>query len=200
MSCWKLHILLLVCLSWQLPVMNTLVRKALVRNVLVMNTLVRKAVHDQEVVQKWVSILLKQGPALSPGCNYPVPLQLVLSLCCHWLLHGFTIPQWGTADAEIKVPSAENPELSKVLFNAWDWSQHSTYLCILSCNSVFPSSAFQVHFNFFYSVVKWPMLWSESGTFACDVLHCVPPLDDLHGWQGTKHQEPINHGFTRVII
>ena len=171
MSCWKLHILLLVCLSWQLPVMNTLVRKALVRNVLVtnplvrnvlvMNTLVRKAVHDQEVVQKWVLIQLKQGPALSPGCHYPVPLQLVLSLCCHWLLHGFTIPQWGTADAEIKVPSAENPELSKVPFNAWGRSQHSTYLCILSYNSVFPSSAFQVHFSFFYSIVKWPMLWSD---------------------------------------
>ena len=102
MSCWKLHILFLVCLSWQLPVMNTLVRKApvrnvlvtnpLVRNVLVMNTLVRKAVHDQEVVQKWVLILLKQGPALPPGCNYPVPLQLVLSLCCHWLVWRATLP------------------------------------------------------------------------------------------------------------
>ena len=198
MPCWKLHILLLVCLSWQLPVMNTLVRKALVRNVLVtnplvrnvlvMNTLVRKAVHDQEVVQKWVSILLKQGPALSPGCNYPVPLQLVLSLCCHWLLHGFTIPQWGTADAEIKVPSAENPELSKVLFNAWGRSQHLTYLCILSCNSVFPSSAFQVHFNFFFLFSFWCKV-AHAVTREWDVcLQCVALCSTLrwHSWL-TRH-------------
>ena len=136
-------------------------------------------------------------------CHQIVITLFPCNLYCHSAVTGlrsFTIPQWGTADAEIKVPSAENPELSKVLFNAWGWSQHSTYLCILSCNSVFLSSAFQVHFNFFYSVVKWPMLWSESGTFACDVLHCVPPLDDLHDWQGVKHQEPVNHGFTCVII
>ena len=29
------------------------------------------------------------------------------------------VPQWGAADAEIKLPSGENTELKRFLFKAW---------------------------------------------------------------------------------
>ena len=35
------------------------------------------------------------------------------------------VPQWGAADAEIKVPSGENTELKHSPFNAWSRSVYS---------------------------------------------------------------------------
>ena len=35
------------------------------------------------------------------------------------------IPQWGAADAEIKVPSVENTELKRSPFKAWSRSVYS---------------------------------------------------------------------------
>ena len=37
----------------------------------------------------------------------------------------FIPPQWGAADAEIKVPSGENTDLKRVPFKAWSRSVHS---------------------------------------------------------------------------
>ena len=37
----------------------------------------------------------------------------------------FIIPQWGAADAEIKVPSGENTELKRSPFKAWSRSVYS---------------------------------------------------------------------------
>ena len=39
-----------------------------------------------------------------------------------------TSPQWGAADAEIKVPSGENTELKRSPFKAWSMSVYS-YTC-----------------------------------------------------------------------
>ena len=36
-----------------------------------------------------------------------------------------SLPQWGAADAEIKVPSGENTELKRSPFNAWNRSVYS---------------------------------------------------------------------------
>ena len=38
-----------------------------------------------------------------------------MSMQAHSIDTFFFLPQWGSVDAEIAVPSAENPELSKVL-------------------------------------------------------------------------------------
>ena len=40
----------------------------------------------------------------------------------------FKAPQWGAADAEIKVPSGENTELKRSPFKAWSRSVYSLYL------------------------------------------------------------------------
>ena len=48
-----------------------------------------------------------------------------------------TIRQWGTADAEMKVPSDENTELKGSPFKAWSKSLycHACYAC---CQGFFP--------------------------------------------------------------
>ena len=43
-----------------------------------------------------------------------------------------TAPQWGAADAEIKVPSGENTELKRSPFNAWNRSVYS-HTCYAYC-------------------------------------------------------------------
>ena len=43
------------------------------------------------------------------------------------------VPWWGTTDAEMKVPSAENPKLSQVLsLKTWSWSECS-FVCLADC-------------------------------------------------------------------
>ena len=47
-------------------------------------------------------------------------------------------PQWGAADAEIKVSSVENTELEGSPFKAWGRSVHS-HTCHANCQGFFPS-------------------------------------------------------------
>ena len=47
-------------------------------------------------------------------------------------------PQWGAADAEIKVPSGENTELKRSPFQAWSMSVYS-HACYAYCEGVLPS-------------------------------------------------------------
>ncbi len=47
------------------------------------------------------------------------------------------IPQWGAADAEIKVPSGENTELKRSSFQAWSRSVYS-HTCYAYCQGVLP--------------------------------------------------------------
>ena len=44
----------------------------------------------------------------------------------------FCAPQWGAADAEIKVPSGENTELKRSPFKAWSRSVY-THTCYAYC-------------------------------------------------------------------
>ena len=44
----------------------------------------------------------------------------------------FLTPQWGAADAEIKVPSCENTELKRSPFEAWSRSVYS-HTCYAYC-------------------------------------------------------------------
>ena len=48
-----------------------------------------------------------------------------------------TAPQWGAADAEIKVPSGENTELKRSPFQAWNRSVHS-HTCYAYCQGFLP--------------------------------------------------------------
>ena len=46
-------------------------------------------------------------------------------------------PQWGAADAEIKVPSVENTELKGFPFKAWSRSVYC-YACYAYCQGFLP--------------------------------------------------------------
>ena len=46
-------------------------------------------------------------------------------------------PQWGAADAEIKVPSGENTELKRSPFQAWSRSVYS-HACYAYCQGALP--------------------------------------------------------------
>ena len=49
----------------------------------------------------------------------------------------YEAPQWGAADAEIKVPSDENTELNDSPFEAWSRSVHS-HACYTYCQGFLP--------------------------------------------------------------
>ena len=62
----------------------------------------------------------------------------------------YTAPQWGTADAEIKVPSGENTELKRSPFQAWSRSVYSL-TCYTYCQGVLlclflPFQSIHLHF------------------------------------------------------
>ena len=46
-------------------------------------------------------------------------------------------PQWGAADADIKVPSGENTELKRSLVKAWSKSVYS-HTCCAYCQGFLP--------------------------------------------------------------
>ena len=55
-------------------------------------------------------------------------------------------PQWGAADAEIKVPSGEDIELKRSPFKAWSRSVCS-HKCYAFCKEFLPSSPFTRFFS-----------------------------------------------------
>ena len=60
-------------------------------------------------------------------------------------------PQWGAADAEIKVPSGENTELKRTPFQAWSRSVYS-HICYAYCQGVLPCLFLpiqSIHMHFF---------------------------------------------------
>ena len=65
-----------------------------------------------------------------------------------------TSPQWGAADAEIKVPSGENTELKRSAFKAWSRSVYS-HTCYAYCQG-FLSCLFlhlrSIHLHFFQNL------------------------------------------------
>ena len=52
-------------------------------------------------------------------------LQFISHVSC--FARTFMTPQWGAADAEIKVPSGENTELKRSPFHAWSRSVSVSY-------------------------------------------------------------------------
>ena len=65
-------------------------------------------------------------------------------------------PQWGAADAEIKVPSGENTELKGPPFKAWSRSAHS-HTCYTYCQGFLPCLflPFQsIHLYFFRNLSR----------------------------------------------
>ena len=76
-------------------------------------------------------------------------LSAIALMCNQFLLCGD--PQWGAADAEIKVPSGENTELKRSPFQAWSRSVYS-HTCYAYCQG-FLSCLFlhfrSIHLHFF---------------------------------------------------
>ena len=68
-----------------------------------------------------------------------------------------SIPQWGAADAEIKVPSGENTELKRSPFQAWSRSVYS-HTCYVYCQGFLPCLflPFQsIHLHFFQNLSQF---------------------------------------------
>ena len=80
-------------------------------------------------------------------------------------------PQWGAADAEIKVPSGENTELKRSPFKAWSRSVYS-HTCYAHCQGFLPCLFlfFQsIHLHFFQNL-SWFLLcwlWLTHGSCVC---------------------------------
>ena len=85
-----------------------------------------------------------------------VPLN-VRALKAKFLIPIFISPQWGAADAEIKVPSGENTELKRSPFQAWSRSVYS-HTCYAYCQGVLPCLflPFQsIHLHFFQNLSQF---------------------------------------------
>ena len=85
---------------------------------------------------------------------------LLFYLECHhyWrkILIGDT-PQWGAADAEIKVPSGENTELKRSPFHAWSRSVYS-HTCYAYCQGFLPClflPFLSIHLHFFQNLSRF---------------------------------------------
>ena len=79
-------------------------------------------------------------------------------------------PQWGAADAEIKVPSGENTELKRSPFKAWSRSVYS-HTCYAYCQGFLPCLflPFQsIHLHFFQNLSRFfPVLAVANTWFLC---------------------------------
>ena len=85
-------------------------------------------------------------------------------------------PQWGAADAEIKVPSGENTELKRSPFKAWSRSVYS-HTCYAYCHGFLPClflsfRSIRLHFfqNLSWFLPCW--LWLTHGS-------CVGPQNKI---------------------
>ena len=70
-------------------------------------------------------------------------------------------PQWGAADAEIKVPSGENTELKRSPFKAWNRSVYR-YTCYAYCKGVLPCLFLpfrSIHLHFFQNLSRFLPCW-----------------------------------------
>ena len=96
----------------------------------------------------------------APKC---LELLLLLFVCLFVCFHGvrstcpFRSPQWGAADAEIKVPSGENTELKRSPFKAWSRLVYS-YTCYAYCQG-FLTCLFlpfrSIHLHFFLTLSQF---------------------------------------------
>ena len=84
-----------------------------------------------------------------------------LSTVFHSINSPHNSPQWGAADAEIKVPSGENTELKRSPFHAWSRSVYS-HTCYAYCQGVLPClflPFLSIHLHFFQNLSRsFPVL------------------------------------------
>ena len=94
-----------------------------------------------------------------------------------WLPHVFwqhnflrLTPQWGAADAEIKVPSGENTELKRSPFKAWSKSAYS-HTCYAYCQGFLSCLILHfrsIHLHFFQNFSRFfPVLAVANTRFLC---------------------------------
>ena len=72
-------------------------------------------------------------------------------------LNGFRVPQWGAADAEIKVLSGENTELKRYPCKAWSRSVYS-HTCYAYCQGFLPCIFLpfrSIHLHFFQNLSRY---------------------------------------------
>ena len=70
-------------------------------------------------------------------------------------------PQWGAADAEIKVPSGENTELKRSPFKAWSRSVYN-HTCYAYCQGFLPCLFLpfrSIHLHFFQNLSQFSLCW-----------------------------------------
>ena len=70
-------------------------------------------------------------------------------------------PQWGAADAEIKVPSGENTEFKRSPFKAWSRSVYS-HTCYAYCQGFLPYLLLpfhSIHLHFFQNPSQFFLCW-----------------------------------------
>ena len=71
------------------------------------------------------------------------------------------LPQWGAADAEIKVPSGENTELKRSPFKAWSRSVYNLP-CYAYCQGFLPCyflPFWSIHLHFFQNLSRFLLCW-----------------------------------------
>ena len=78
-------------------------------------------------------ILSEPQTLFTTGCSHPGALPF--SVCFLFLI--YRTPQWGAADAEIKVPSGENTEFKRSAFKAASRSVYSQ-TCYAYCEGFLP--------------------------------------------------------------
>ena len=89
------------------------------------------------------------------------PAQCALADSKNSLFLPSEIPQWGAADAEIKVPSFENTELKRSPFQAWSRSVYS-HTCYAYCQEFLPCLFLpfpSIHLHFFQNLSRFFLCW-----------------------------------------
>ena len=93
-----------------------------------------------------------------------------------------SILQWGTADTEIKVPSVENSELTKVLpCKSWSRSEYS-HACFTHCQEFLPCPKFCLHSPFTFLA-------------NCCFVLCVKHFDTETDWKCSSCILVWTHNF-----
>ena len=90
-------------------------------------------------------------------------LHEVLCFSLTWL------PQWGAADAEIKVPSGENTERRRSPFKAWSRSVYS-HTCYAYCHGFLPGLFLpfrSIHLHFFQNLSRFFPVLTVANTGSC---------------------------------
>ena len=145
--------------------MNRRVFRAVLNAVVEYIPLLMSTEHPQASHRQRWSFVSACGQSSACKHDFCLPLLLV------------STPQWGAADAEIKVPSGENTELKRSPFKAWSKSVYR-YTCYAYCQG-FLSCLFlhfrSIHLHFFQNLSRFfPVfcLWLTHGS-------CVGPQNKI---------------------